>query len=72
VILGTARQVLASGLSGKSGLLLRVYNEAGKLDQVTGDRFRHGTTLRRWHPDKAPAQCTFAQLHAPIALTRGE
>lgn len=32
-------------------------------DQVTGDRFRHGTGLLRWRPDKAPAQCTMDQLH---------
>lgn len=31
-------------------------------DQVTGDRFRHGTSLLRWRPDKKPAQCTFDQL----------
>ncbi|QDZ06815.1 ATP-dependent DNA ligase [Sphingomonas panacisoli] len=31
-------------------------------DQVTGDRFRHGTRLLRWRPDKAPAQCTMDQL----------
>jgi len=31
-------------------------------DQVTGDRFRHGTRLLRWRPDKAPRQCTFEQL----------
>jgi ATP-dependent DNA ligase len=31
-------------------------------DQVTGERFRHGTRLLRWRPDKAPAQCTFDQL----------
>jgi ATP-dependent DNA ligase len=31
-------------------------------DQVTGDRFRHGTTFLRWRPDKAPAQCTMDQL----------
>ena len=31
-------------------------------DQVTGDRFRHGTRFLRWRPDKAPAQCTFDQL----------
>ena len=33
-----------------------------KFDQVTGDRFRHGTKLVRWRPDKAPAQCTFEQI----------
>jgi ATP-dependent DNA ligase len=31
-------------------------------DQVTGDRFRHGTTFLRWRPDKAPRQCTMDQL----------
>jgi len=31
-------------------------------DQVTGARFRHGTRLLRWRPDKAPRQCTFDQL----------
>lgn len=31
-------------------------------DQVTGDRFRHGTRLLRWRPDKAPGQCTFEQI----------
>ncbi|MDW6022251.1 ATP-dependent DNA ligase [Mesorhizobium sp. BAC0120] len=33
-----------------------------RYDQVTGDRFRHGTKLLRWRPDKAPGQCTFDQL----------
>jgi ATP-dependent DNA ligase len=31
-------------------------------DQVTGARFRHGTRLLRWRPDKAPAQCTMDQI----------
>jgi ATP-dependent DNA ligase len=31
-------------------------------DHVTGKRFRHGTKLVRWRPDKAPRQCTFEQL----------
>jgi ATP-dependent DNA ligase len=31
-------------------------------DQVTGDRFRHGTRILRWRPDKDPAQCTMDQL----------
>jgi ATP-dependent DNA ligase len=35
-------------------------------DQVTGNRFRHGTKLVRWHPDKASRQCTFEQI-APAA-----
>jgi len=32
-------------------------------DHVTGYRFRHGTKLLRWRPDKAPEQCTMDQLH---------
>jgi ATP-dependent DNA ligase len=42
-------------------------------DQVTGDRFRHGTKLVRFRPDKAPRQCTFeqiAQAGAPLKLVR--
>jgi ATP-dependent DNA ligase len=31
-------------------------------DQVTGDRFRHGTGLVRWRADKAPRQCRMEQL----------
>jgi ATP-dependent DNA ligase len=31
-------------------------------DHVSGHRFRHGTRLLRWRPDKAPRQCTFEQL----------
>ena len=31
-------------------------------DQVTGQRFRHGTKLLRWRPDKAPSQCRMDQL----------
>ena len=33
-----------------------------KYDQVTGDRFRHGTRLLRWRADKKPTQCTCDQL----------
>jgi ATP-dependent DNA ligase len=33
-----------------------------KYDQVTARRFRHGTSLLRWRPDKDPKQCTFDQL----------
>ncbi len=32
------------------------------FDHVTGGRFRHGTSLLRWRPDKKPAQCTMEQL----------
>lgn len=31
-------------------------------DHFTGDRFRHGTKILRWRPDKAPRQCTMDQV----------
>ena len=31
-------------------------------DHFTGGRFRHGTSILRWRPDKKPTQCTFDQL----------
>jgi ATP-dependent DNA ligase len=31
-------------------------------DHFSGERFRHGTTLLRWRPDKAPKQCTLDQV----------
>jgi ATP-dependent DNA ligase len=37
-----------------------------QYDQITGNRFRHGTRLVRWRPDKAPHQCTLAQLAKPV------
>ena len=42
-----------------------------RYDHVTGGRFRHGTKLLRWRPDKAPRQCTMDQLQPearPAAL----
>jgi ATP-dependent DNA ligase len=33
-----------------------------RYDQITGCRFRHGTTFLRWRPDKAPGQCRMDQL----------
>jgi len=33
-----------------------------RYDQVTAHRFRHGTSIARWRPDKAPRQCTMEQL----------
>jgi ATP-dependent DNA ligase len=35
-----------------------------RFDHASGGRFRHGTTLIRWRPDKAPQQCTMEQLEA--------
>jgi ATP-dependent DNA ligase len=39
-------------------------------DQVTANRFRHGTRLVRWRPDKAPSQCTFDQLQREARPSR--
>jgi ATP-dependent DNA ligase len=36
-----------------------------QYDHVSGNRFRHGTKLLRFRPDKLPKQCTFEQLEAP-------
>jgi ATP-dependent DNA ligase len=38
-----------------------------EFDQITNNRFRHGTTLVRWRPDKKPRQCTFEQLDQKVA-----
>lgn len=43
-----------------------------RYDHVTGDRFRHGTRLLRWRPDKAPRQCTMEQLAPPASPERLE
>jgi ATP-dependent DNA ligase len=32
------------------------------FDHFSGGRFRHGTRLMRWRPDKAPRQCTMDQI----------
>ena len=40
-----------------------------RYDHVTGGRFRHGTKLVRFRPDKAPRQCTFEQI-SPQTLPR--
>jgi ATP-dependent DNA ligase len=31
-------------------------------DHLQGDRFRHGTTFKRWRSDKRPADCRYDQL----------
>ena len=33
-----------------------------EYDHFTGGRFRHGTRLVRWRPDKAPRQCKMEQV----------
>ena len=35
-------------------------------DHFTGGRFRHGTSILRWRPDKKPTQCTFEQVSQRI------
>ena len=42
-------------------LLPKIVVEVG-FDHVTDHRFRHGTKLIRFRPDKAPRQCTMEQL----------
>ncbi|MTV11962.1 MULTISPECIES: ATP-dependent DNA ligase [Bradyrhizobium] len=37
------------------------------FDHVTGDRFRHGTKIVRWRPDKKPSQCRMDQLRQKAA-----
>ena len=36
-------------------------------DHFSGDRFRHGTSILRWRPDKAPRQCKLDQLKQKAA-----
>lgn len=33
-----------------------------RFDHVSNRRFRHGTKLMRWRPDKDPRQCTYQQI----------
>lgn len=39
-------------------------------DHVSAGRFRHGTALLRWRPDKAPRQCTREQIREEAAPGR--
>ncbi|HYP12954.1 MAG TPA: ATP-dependent DNA ligase, partial [Bryobacteraceae bacterium] len=45
-----------------------------QYDHFSGDRFRHGTRLLRWRPDKNPQQCTIEQVNSesrsPIDLLK--
>jgi ATP-dependent DNA ligase len=41
-----------------------------QYDHMSGGRFRHGTRLVRWRPDKAPRQCTFNELQREAAPSR--
>jgi ATP-dependent DNA ligase len=35
-------------------------------DHLQGDRFRHGTTFRRWRPDRRPESCSYEQLESVV------
>ncbi len=37
-------------------------------DHLQDQRFRHGTSFRRWRPDRVPASCTYAQLDTPVPI----
>jgi ATP-dependent DNA ligase len=37
-------------------------------DHLQGERFRHGTTFKRWRPDKSPADCRYDQLEETAAF----
>jgi ATP-dependent DNA ligase len=41
-----------------------------RYDHFSEGRFRHGTRLERWRPDKDPAQCTFTQIPTEGRSTR--
>ncbi len=41
-------------------------------DHLQGDRFRHATTFTRWRPDKAPADCRYAQLETTAPYELGD
>ncbi len=40
-----------------------------RYDHFGNGRFRHGTTLLRWRPDKAAKQCTMRQIEQEAAAT---
>ena len=35
-------------------------------DHLQEQRFRHGTSFRRWRPDRQPSSCTYTQLDTPV------
>jgi ATP-dependent DNA ligase len=37
-------------------------------DHLQGDRFRHGTTFKRWRPDRRPEDCRYDQLEETPAF----
>ncbi len=57
-----SRERNSSWESLRTGLVAEV-----RYDHVTGHRFRHGTALLRWRPDKDPRQCRMDQLRQDAA-----
>jgi ATP-dependent DNA ligase len=47
-----------------------VYVVEVSYDHVSGGRFRHGTKIVRWRPDKKPSQCRMDQLRQTAAKRR--
>lgn len=45
----------------------RKYVVEVSYDHFTGGRFRHGTSILKWRPDKKPAQCTMDQVRQKVA-----
>jgi ATP-dependent DNA ligase len=41
-------------------------------DHLQGDRFRHGTSFKRWRTDRTPQSCTYAQLDTPLPAELAE
>ncbi|QDY79923.1 ATP-dependent DNA ligase [Streptomyces qinzhouensis] len=41
-------------------------------DHMEGTRFRHTAQFRRWRPDRAAADCTYAQLDEPVGYDLSE
>jgi ATP-dependent DNA ligase len=41
-------------------------------DHLQGDRFRHGTTFKRWRLDKQPSDCRYDQLEETAAFELAE
>jgi ATP-dependent DNA ligase len=37
-------------------------------DHLQEERFRHGTSFRRWRPDRTASSCTYAQLESPVPI----
>ena len=42
------------------------------FDHLQGDRFRHGTTFKRWRPDKQPSDCRYDQLEETAPYLIGQ